>query len=222
MLESRLTMCHCARTTMHTNTTDERDGAADGRIRRGERSREAIVAALCELIESGVLQPTVQQIADRAGVAIRSVFRHFADTDALYVAMEGRLVEEALRLFGAAEREGDLAERVTGLVRLRASLFEKVGPYKRAANVQRWRSAFMQARHERMQRTLRTDLMLWLPELRGAAPDLIEAVDLATCFESWDRLRADRQVSLKVATAAVTRTVLALVAGEPQRLRARR
>ena len=48
--------------------------SSDGRLRRGERSREAIVAALFELVGEGVLQPTAQQVAERAGVGIRSVF----------------------------------------------------------------------------------------------------------------------------------------------------
>src|SRR5690349_22289922 len=65
--------------------------ALDGRVRRGERSRDAIVGALFDLIGGGVLQPTAQQVADRAGVGIRSVFRHFTEMDSLYAAMDTRL-----------------------------------------------------------------------------------------------------------------------------------
>ncbi len=187
-------------------------GALDGRVRRGERSRDAIVAALFDLIGGGVLQPTAQQVADRAGVGIRSVFRHFSEMDSLYAAMDARLEGEASRLLAVrGARTGTIEERAKALIRQRATLFERVAPYKRSANLQRWRSAFLQDRHQRMQRILRADLLQWLPELDGAPAELVEAVDLVTCFEAWDRLRGDRQLAQKSAVATLERTLLALV-----------
>jgi len=196
--------------------------ALDGRVRRGERSRHAIVAALLDLIGGGVLQPTAQQVADQAGVGIRSVFRHFAEMDSLYSAMDTRLEGEAQRLLQGGERAGGLANRVGAVVRQRAMLFERVAPYKRSANLQRWRSRFLQDRHLRMQRVLRADLLQWLPELEGAPADLLEATDLATSFEAWDRLRGDRQLTQKLAVATMERTVLALLRDRARRIQRRR
>ncbi len=51
----------------------------DGRRRRSERSREAIVQSILDLVGEQVLEPTAQQIAGRAGVDITTVFRHFSD-----------------------------------------------------------------------------------------------------------------------------------------------
>ena len=48
--------------------------ALDGRVRRGARNRQTIVDALLDLVGSGILRPTAQQVADRAGVGIRTVF----------------------------------------------------------------------------------------------------------------------------------------------------
>src|SRR5262245_25381740 len=45
----------------------------DGRALRSERSRRAIVDAMLAWVDDGVAEPTAQQIADRAGVGIRSV-----------------------------------------------------------------------------------------------------------------------------------------------------
>ena len=56
----------------------------DGRVLRGARTRSGIVQALLDLLNDGVLAPTAAQIADRAGVSVRSVFQHFADMEALY------------------------------------------------------------------------------------------------------------------------------------------
>jgi AcrR family transcriptional regulator len=57
--------------------------ATDGRVRRSERSRAAIVQALFELIGEGVLLPTADEVADRAAIGIRTVFRQFKDMDTL-------------------------------------------------------------------------------------------------------------------------------------------
>ena len=53
----------------------------DGRRLRSERSKQAIIDASLELMEEGVLVPTAQLISERAGVGIRSFFRHFEDME---------------------------------------------------------------------------------------------------------------------------------------------
>ena len=59
------------------------ENVADGRRLRSERSRQAIIDAMLKLVEEGVLVPTAQQVSERAGVGIRSVFRHFSDMESL-------------------------------------------------------------------------------------------------------------------------------------------
>ena len=54
----------------------------DGRVVRGLRNREALVDAIITLNEEGVLRPSAAEIAERAGVSLRSVYRHFEDIDA--------------------------------------------------------------------------------------------------------------------------------------------
>ena len=115
------------------------------------------------------------------------------------------------------QRIGTLPQRVRALTRQRATLFERISPYKRSANLQRWRSRFLQDRHLRMQRRLRADLLQWLPELEEEPADLVEAIDLVTSFEAWDRLRSDRQLSRKVAAAVMERAALALVRTSEQK-----
>jgi len=58
---------------MRGEDSNEAPEAADGRVRRGERSREAIVSAQFELIADGVPRPTAQQVAEKAKVNIRTV-----------------------------------------------------------------------------------------------------------------------------------------------------
>ena len=185
-------------------------GARDGRVRRSERSREAIVGALLDLIGSGVAAPTARQVAERGGVGIRSVFRHFSEMESLYAAMDARLEREARRMFLGGERSGSLVERTRGFVRQRAAVFERIAPFKRAANLQRPRSSFLEQRHRLLQRELRADLLSWLPELRSADAALVESFDALGSFEAWDRLRTEQALGAKAVVAALERLAIAL------------
>ena len=83
---------------MRTARTVAQAPPLDGRVLRGEKSRESIVDALFELVGEGVLAPTAQQVAERAGVGLRSVFRHFSDMERLFAAMDARLGAEVIPL----------------------------------------------------------------------------------------------------------------------------
>src|SRR5262245_26963929 len=84
----------------------------DGRTQRAERSRVAIVRALFELIGEGNPQPTAQQVAERAEVGLRSVFRHFADMETLYAELGARVFAEALPHMRDAPTDGGIDDRL--------------------------------------------------------------------------------------------------------------
>src|SRR5215470_566403 len=107
------------------------ESASDGRVRRGQRSGQAIVEALVGLIGDGILQPTAQQVAERAGVGIRTVFRRFSDMESLFAEMGARVQTDALPLLFEAPPCGNLDERARGLVARRITFFERIAPYKR-------------------------------------------------------------------------------------------
>ena len=184
----------------------------DGRARRTERSREAIVTALVELVGEGRLEPTAQDVADRAGVGIRTVFRLFSDVETLFTSVAARVQAEALPLLLDETPKGTAEERARTVVKRRCNFYAQIAPYKRSAHLRRWRSDFVRAHIEKNARALRSDLLGWLPELNDAPADLVEAMDLAVSFEAWDRLRTDQGLSLKAAAATMERTALALLA----------
>src|SRR5262245_66569994 len=80
--------------TMATAATRAPGPASDGRVRRGQRSGQAIVEALVGLVGDGILEPTAQQVAARAGVGIRTVFRRFSDMESLFAEMSARVQAE--------------------------------------------------------------------------------------------------------------------------------
>lgn len=183
----------------------------DGRARRGERSRRQIVSALFALVGEGVLQPTAQQVADRAGVGLRTVFRHFEDMDSLFAEMDARLRGEVVPLLGAPVPTGTVAARARALVAARVAFFERIAPYKRAGDVQRWRSAFLGSTHRALVRELRAALLRWLPELEDARPEVVEALDLSLSFEAWDRLRSEQRLGVERVRETLDQLVLALL-----------
>lgn len=56
---------------------------ADGRKRRSYEMHARILAACRAMMKEGTLQPSVGQVAARAGVSIRSVHQHFQTVEVL-------------------------------------------------------------------------------------------------------------------------------------------
>ena len=188
------------------------ESPTDGRVQRSERSREAIVQALLDLIGDGTMQPTAQQVAAQADVGVRTVFRHFSDMDTLFAAMNERLTEEIRSFFVEEPQTGSLEDRTAGLLAARFRTLEHVAPYMRSAAVQRAHSPFLQAEHDQTVHNMRADLHRWLPELEAADPAVADALELALSFEAWDRLRSHQRLGVRRTRAAIERTVRALVA----------
>lgn len=184
---------------------------SDGRVLRGEQNRRAILDAMYELVREGALRPTAEQVAERAGVGTRTVFRHFADMEGLHAEMADRLESEVAPLLEAPLATGSPAQRARALVERRAALFERIANFKRSGNLQRLDSKVIQRRHAQMPRRERETLLAALPELARAPEPLREAADLVTSFEAWDRLRVDQRLGRERAEAAVEHALLALL-----------
>lgn len=188
--------------------------ATDGRLLRSVRSRQRIVEALFELIEEGELVPTGEQVAARAGVGLRTVFRHFEDMETLFAELQARLDRIVHPIFAAGVAEGSLESRVNAVTKQRANAFDRAAPFKRAGDLQRWRSTFVRERSERTVRELRGNLRAALPEIADVSPALQHALELITSLEAWERLRSDQGLGKERAQEVVRDAVLALL-GHP-------
>lgn len=184
---------------------------ADGRRRRSQDSRARIIAAMLELVHSGKVAPGAEQVAARAGVGLRTVFRHFKDMDSVYREMatviEGELAEVLKQpLAGETWRA-----RLSDLIVRRSLAFEKIAPFKRAANAHRYASAFLEAHHARLTRASRDILRELLPTAIAADGLRLETLDLLLGYETWSRLRGEQGLSIRrareVIAFAVERTI---------------
>ncbi len=187
----------------------------DGRTLRSLRTREAIVDATIGLLEDGDLRPTAPRVADRAKVSVRSVFQHFDDLENLHASVAERLVERVAVLVLPVAPDLPLEVRLDRFVRQRAVLLEAVTPIRRAADVHGPFSSEITARLRDGQAFLRDEVLhTFEPELRTAGPDrvdLLDALDAALSWATWEGLRAGlgrsqdnaERVMRRLATAAL-------------------
>jgi AcrR family transcriptional regulator len=185
----------------------------DGRRLRSERSREAIIDAALALMEEGILVATAQQISERAGVGIRSFFRHFEDMEALSEAIDDRIRDSYEALFLGGDRNGTTEERIQHAVERHADAYESVKNIILATQAQRWRYEVLRKNYARNQRGLRKDLDDWLPELKKLPRTRREAVDAVASFEMWHRLRDQQGLSKKASMEIITDLLKSLVLG---------
>ena len=189
------------------------DAAAvpDGRRLRSERSRQAILDASLALLEEGTLVPTAQQVSDRAGVGIRSFFRHFPDMATLFATIDEQSRESVEALFIGGDRDGTLEERILHAVEQHAEGYENQKNSIKSTAAQSWRYESLRRNYARYQRGLRKDLEDWLPELKSLSRAEREAVDAVASAEMWLRLREHQGLSKKHAIEVVVDMLTRLV-----------
>jgi len=186
----------------------------DGRRARRHRSRDLAVDALLDLLNEGIARPTAQQVAERSGVSLRSIFRIFDDVQSLHMAASDRQMSRVRHLFVDIVATGTLEERVRATVATTTRLYEQVAPIRRAALRAAPESAPLQLQLSRARGWLRAEIdRVFAAELeRLGDPDLTAAVEAVLSFEAWDQLRTAQGRSVARAAASVSRAVETLLA----------
>lgn len=184
----------------------------DGRRLRRAQNREAVLDAMIELFAEGVLQPSTDEIAERAGVSSRSLFRYFDDVDDLHRAAIERELAVARPLLDVGALPHDptavKAERVAAA---RVRLFEAIAPAARAARACAHRHPIVARQIREARAYLRNQLRtLFAPEL-AARPAVLPAVDALCTFETYELLRGDQGLSRARTTAALTAALVELL-----------
>ena len=196
------------------------DGApreTDGRRLRRALNREAVVDALLDLYSEGSLRPSTDEIAERAGISPRSLFRYFEDSDDLAGEAVSRQLERVMPLLplGVAA-DAPFDDRVAALVDQRLRLFSTLG---QAAHVSRLRAPFQPRLAESLvegRRFLRGQVRSsFAAELVTMADDAAEAAlaaaDVLTSFESFQLLTGDQGLDMNEARSVLMATLSTLL-----------
>lgn len=176
---------------------------ADGRHRRSQASRQRIIDAIVDLVTEGVLEPTAEQVSDRAGLAMRTVFRHFKDMDSLYREISRRMYARVQAVFEDGIEADTWQATLHNFIDRRARVYEELMPIRVSADAMRHRSAFLQKDHRRFIDLARDVLRRVLPDEVAKHKVCFEALDALLSFEMWIRLRRDQQLSAAAARRVV-------------------
>jgi AcrR family transcriptional regulator len=176
--------------------------AVDGRRRRSERTRLAIIEAYLELLRRYSVMPTAAQLADEAGCSVRSIFERFSDLNALSLATADYAIAKGQAEAVPRDLDGDRSTRIRSHVETRAFACEKWLPLWRiVAGLDqpdlRTRVEFARfANVERMKLMYRFELSLLAETARD---ELLIALAILISFESWDQMRHSFGLSAEAA-----------------------
>jgi AcrR family transcriptional regulator len=188
----------------------------DGRRLRAERSRLAVAEAVLDLLEEGVTVPTVADIADRAGVSLRSVHHHFSDREELFIAAARLQNQRTMHLIEPIPPDGSFVQRLAEFVKQRARLLEAVRPVRRAAIPMSTLSGAVKLHLDSFRKIKRDQLVqLFAPELDGHTParrkQLVAAACCAASWSAWEELRANQGLSIAAARRVMKATLETLL-----------
>ena len=181
---------------MH-NTQSKARLEKDGRRLRSVTSQNIIVDAMMTLIQRGILEPTAQQVADEAGIGIRTVFRQIQDKENLFSKMDEKVratLQETLKR--ATNPRGNLEERIEGLIDLEAELFENNLQFLRATLANKWKYNTLQKNYERNQRNIKSLLYTWIPELKNLSESQQTLLTSVNSAGDWIELRENLVLSV--------------------------
>ena len=184
----------------------------DGRLNRSVVTRNKIVETLTSLILEGQISPTAEQVALRANVGLRTVFRHFDNMDALYREISIDVDAQIKPLLQARLDGQTWQERVAQSIGVRSEIYDRTAAMHVAAQVHRHESAYLTQNLMESARLQRDLLQRLLPPDLAHNALFLDALDLVLSFESWIRLRREQALSATEATAVMQLTVKALLA----------
>ena len=175
--------------------------STDGRLARRDRNRAAVLDAMLALFTEGDLDPAPEQVAIRAGISPRSVYRYFEDREALLRAAISHHLDGVWHLYvfhGIGE--GSIDNRVDAFARHRVRLYEAIGATARATRVRATTDEILREQLELTRRALREQIeKQFAPELDAMPARTrrarVAAIDAVAELEALDHYRLHRGFS---------------------------
>jgi AcrR family transcriptional regulator len=175
-----------------------------------------VLAVVIDMFSEDALFPTMDQVAERSGLSLRSLYRYFADpSELVHAAIEWHqgLTSEAAHLSSIGE--GPLGDRIDAFVAMRVGLYESFGPAFRATLANAHRHALVAEEVVDRRQRMRTQFeQQFAPELTGPKAQrtaLLQAGDVLTQLETV-HLMASQGATSKEIRAALVRGLGGLLA----------
>jgi AcrR family transcriptional regulator len=199
------------------DTATHESEPVDGRTLRRTRSRADIVTALLDLFEEGHVDVSAAQIAARAGVSERSLFRHFADVHDLYRTVcefQHRRVSASGAIDGFGT--GDTGSKIRRFVDQRVRLYVAIGNVGVAARAHAPRIPLLAGQLHEARRAMRQQIEgHFADELAALDPAEREAaataIDVLTSYESFDLMHRDRSMRMRTITDILVTSITTML-----------
>lgn len=171
---------------------------------RAAKNRDAVAAAALQIIRerNGAPLPGAAEVAKRAKVSERTVFRHFADLDSLFFVAASQQRPTLEAALAPRPDNPELDRRIAILARLRARMYEEIAPVRRVAVRLAADNETLALMMEEAQRASRTQLAeTFQPELGRATGArrslLLDELDALTSWQMWEVLRTQQGLTVE-------------------------
>lgn len=193
-----------------TDPDADDDPPPDGRVARRQRNVNTVIDVVLEMFGEEAMFPSMEVVANRSGLSLRSLYRYFADPGELLEAAIKRSREIGREISHLhAIGEGPLDHRIAEFTEMRVRLYEAIGARYRAtvanaARLPRINDELVRARTEMSDQFAAQ----FAPELErrsaAARPAVLASGDLVAQLDSIDFLRRHRGLSVAETEAAIT------------------
>jgi TetR/AcrR family transcriptional regulator of autoinduction and epiphytic fitness len=192
---------------------DPAEPVVDGRSARSAKTRDAIADALLDLLGDGTFRPTAKEIAQRAGVSVRSVYVHFDDLEDLFCVAAKRHFTRIAPMLTPVPATGTPADRAHALVGQRARLYGKIGAVGHATRLHAASSPTLARIVRDAQSRSRLDIQrVFARELRAMTADdsakTIAVIDVLTSADAWQTVRIQNDLDVDTAMRCVADAIV--------------
>ncbi len=193
----------------------DKDTKSDGRRQRSQRSRQKILEAMWAIMLEGDMDPSAAEIAEKAGVGLRSVFRHFEDMETIHrelvLLAEAKVTPFMMQPFKSQDWKGQLIELVSRTV----DLWDPLLVPHTAVETRRFKSKILMDDYKRSRLKELSAVKAVLPADIPDHETTLLSLDAILCYSNIRRLREDRNMSVEKTKVVMTHMVEAIIKDIP-------
>lgn len=151
---------------------------------------------------------------------MRTVFRLTENIESLHAAVVTRQIERTAHLYVSLPDTGTITARARALVKNRSTIFEAIAPVRRVGDRLVDTSPKIADALQMHHVVLRVQIQdLFAGELkamaRGRRETVLDALDVATSWETWDQLRRLKELSVADSVRVMNLLVTATLGSRP-------